>query len=114
MDDLYDFGNSQNPKFEGGFNFKLLEKHLNTWMNLKFFSDEKERECQYSDQLKFAILGMCRINTENRFTSKQVYEWLKIHEVDIVNLQPFTVTMPNFKSDKELKRVFSNTKKIGV
>ena len=55
----HDKNSSEN---NNAFNYQLLEKYLNKWMNLSFHSTERDREVKYCDPLKYAILGMCSPN----------------------------------------------------
>lgn len=51
---------------------------------------------------------MCSPNPENRYSSKQVYEWLRPHEVDIVNLHPFSIGMLDFKKENSGGKLITN------
>lgn len=65
-------------------------------MGLEFYSQEKDRKIRYTDQLKIAIVGLCDVDPQTRLTSKKVYDWLRPHEADIVNLHKFTTDMPPY------------------
>ena len=78
------------------FNKPELESMIRVWENVSI-DEDKSKKKTYSRLLKHVVIALCEVETENRVSAQELYEWLCPFDADISNLRPFSPPPPPHK-----------------